>query len=65
MWKSSEDVNADKIKEELADILIYSFIMADKFNFKIDEIIKEKMQKNALKYPVEKSKGIALKYTEL
>jgi NTP pyrophosphatase (non-canonical NTP hydrolase) len=42
------------LKEELADVLIYSYMMADNLDFDIDEIISEKLKKNAIKYPVEK-----------
>ncbi|MBQ5984921.1 MAG: nucleotide pyrophosphohydrolase [Bacteroidales bacterium] len=65
LWKKPEDVNPDKIHEELADILNYSFQMADKYNLDIKEIMLEKIRKNAEKYPVDKSKGSAKKYNEL
>ncbi|WP_376716917.1 nucleotide pyrophosphohydrolase [Enterococcus dongliensis] len=44
----------ERLKEELADVLIYSYMMADNLDFDIDEIISEKLKKNAIKYPVEK-----------
>ena len=65
LWKASEDVNPDKIREELADVLNYAFQIADKYNLDIQEIMLEKIRKNAAKYPVEKAKGIAKKYDEL
>ncbi len=65
LWKSAEDANPQKVKEELADILAYAFLLAEKYNFNIKEIILEKIQKNAEKYPVEKAKGSAKKYNEL
>lgn len=65
LWKSPEDVNPDKIREELADVLNYSFQMADKYNLDIKEIMLDKIRKNATKYPVEKAKGSAKKYNEL
>jgi len=55
----------DKIKEELADVLCYSILMADRCGLDLDEIICAKMQKNAEKYPVEKSYGNKEKYTKL
>ncbi|MCD4925046.1 MazG-like family protein, partial [Enterococcus faecalis] len=42
----------ERIKEELADVLIYSYMMADNLGFDLDEIIEEKLKKNAVKYPV-------------
>ncbi len=55
----------DKIKEELADVLCYSILMADRCELDLDEIITEKMKKNAEKYPVEAAFGNKEKYTEL
>ncbi|GCF94383.1 nucleotide pyrophosphohydrolase [Enterococcus florum] len=58
-WKTSEEAKEqpERLKEELADVLIYSYMMADNLGFDIDEIIDEKLKKNALKYPIEQSKG--------
>jgi NTP pyrophosphatase (non-canonical NTP hydrolase) len=65
LWKKHENANIDKIKEELADVLAYSFLLAEKYDLDIKEIILEKIEKNKIKYPVEKSKGNAKKYNEL
>ena len=65
LWKASEEVNVDKIKEELADVLNYSFLIAHKYDLDIKQIILDKIKKNGEKYPVEKSKGNARKYNEL
>ncbi|WP_142433101.1 nucleotide pyrophosphohydrolase [Enterococcus mundtii] len=67
-WKQPEEVTTtqlERIKEELADVLIYSYMMADNLNLDIDTIIEEKLEKNNQKYPVEKSKNSKEKYTEL
>ena len=66
-WKTVEESkrNPERLKEELADVLIYSYMMADNLGFDIDEIIAEKLIKNALKYPVPKSFGQKKKYNEL
>ena len=55
----------DKMREELADVLNYCILMADTCGFDLDEIILEKVKKNAEKYPVEKAYGSKKKYTEL
>lgn len=55
----------DRIKEELADVLCYSILLADRCGLDMDEIIKEKMKKNGEKYPVSTSFGSKEKYTEL
>lgn len=67
-WKESAEVveaSLDRIKEELADVFIYSLMMADNLNLDIKEIIETKMELNKKKYPVELSKGSHKKYDEL
>ena len=61
----SADKKLDKIKEELADVLIYSYLMANDLGLSIDEIVRHKLQSNDKKYPVEKAYGNSKKYTEL
>ncbi|MBC2371240.1 nucleotide pyrophosphohydrolase [Listeria booriae] len=66
-WRTSEEVLAgdmENVKEELADILIYSFMLASDLGLDIDEIIAEKLLKNNLKYPISTSKGSSKKYTD-
>ena len=65
LWKSSEQADREKVKEELADVLTFSLLLAEKYDFDVKQIILEKMEKNALKYPISKSKGVAKKYIEL
>lgn len=65
LWKDNEDFKLDKLKEELADVLMYALLLAHKHNLNISEIIQEKIKKNGEKYPVDKSKGNATKYNEL
>jgi NTP pyrophosphatase (non-canonical NTP hydrolase) len=65
LWKGNEAVNPDKLKEELADVLMYALLLADKHQLNINEIIEEKLKINNEKYPVEKAKGSAKKYNEL
>lgn len=65
LWKKAEDVKQEKVKEELADVLNYAFLIANKYNLDIKDIMLEKISKNREKYPVDKSKGNAKKYTEL
>ena len=55
----------EKLREELADVLSYCILMADVCGFDLDEIMNEKVSKNEAKYPVEKARGNAAKYTEL
>ncbi|SDH04573.1 MULTISPECIES: nucleotide pyrophosphohydrolase [unclassified Nitrosomonas] len=65
LWKPSEQADIDKVKEELADVFAFAFLLAEKYDFNIKHIVLEKIEKNAQKYPVAKSKGIAKKYTDL
>lgn len=65
LWKSPEQVKTEKISEELADVLNYAFLIADKYHLDIKEIMLQKLKCNAEKYPVEKAKGVATKYNEL
>lgn len=68
LWKDvkeSEGVDKEKIKEELADILAYTFLMANKHGFDIKQIVLDKIKRNGEKYPVDKAKGSAKKYNEL
>ena len=55
----------EQIREELADVLSYCILMADVCGLDLDEIMNEKVGKNEAKYPVEKARGNAAKYTEL
>ena len=41
----------ENIKEELADVMIYSFMFADYYGLDVDEIINDKLKKNLIKYP--------------
>ena len=65
LWKSHEEAKKEKVKEELADVFAYAFLLADKYHFDVKEIIMEKIKKNGEKYPVDKAKGTAKKYNEL
>ncbi len=66
LWKNNpEDFDMDRLKEELADVLAYAFLLAEKHGLDIKQIMLDKIEKNAAKYPVEKAKGSSKKYTEL
>lgn len=62
-WNSEYD--HDKVVDELADILNYCILMADKLDVDIEEVILNKIEKNKIKYPVDKAKGKSDKYTKL
>jgi len=65
LWKNAEEADVEKVKEELADVLAYALLLAEKYKLDVDEIVLNKIQRNAEKYPVNKAKGTAKKYDEL
>lgn len=65
LWKNAVEANTEKVKEELADIFSFAFLLAEKYGFDVKDIVLEKIIKNGEKYPVLKSKGTAKKYDEL
>ena len=62
---SDNQYDIQHIKEELADVLVYSQNLLDKLGLDEDEIINMKMSQNEAKYPVDKSKGKSEKYDQL
>ena len=62
-WNSDYDL--DDVKEELADVVNYCIVMANKLDLDLEEIVEEKLEKTRKKYPVEKSRGVSTKYTKL
>ena len=65
LWKQPEQADKEKIKEELADILAFVLLLANKYNIDVKQIVLDKIAVNNIKYPVEKAKGTAKKYNEL
>ena len=66
---SGQDLEAKsktkKIKEELADVVIYCIYLADTLGLDLPDAVSSKLDENARKYPAEKARGNARKYTEL
>lgn len=62
---SDKEYDLQHVKEELADVLVYSQNLLDKLGLDANEIINMKMNQNEAKYPVEKAKGKADKYDKL
>lgn len=68
LWKTikeSEGVDRERLKEELADVLAYTLMLANRHGIDMKQAVLEKIAKNAAKYPVEKAKGSAKKYTDI
>jgi NTP pyrophosphatase (non-canonical NTP hydrolase) len=72
-WKSDAEVAAlpgdpaahAALSDECADILLYLLLVADKAGIDLAQAARAKLAKNAAKYPVDKSFGSSLKYTQL
>lgn len=62
-WNSNYDI--EEVKSELADVINYSLLLADKLGVNPKQIVLDKMKITAKKYPVEKAKGKSTKYTKL
>ena len=58
----NKDYDKQEVVDELADVLTYCFFMADALEVNVKEIILNKLEKTAKKYPVSKSKGVTTKY---
>lgn len=71
LWKNEAEIaeyiktHKEEIGDEMGDVLNYLLIMANDFGIDLLEATDKKIDKNAQKYPVEKSKGKHTKYTEL
>ena len=65
LWKADSEADAEHVREELADVFTYAFLLADKLGLDVETIVLEKMRENEKKYPVDKAKGTAKKYNEL
>ncbi|MGG0845614.1 nucleotide pyrophosphohydrolase [Peribacillus simplex] len=67
-WKTSEEAIEERmsdIKDELADVIIYSILLSNELGIDPKEAILQKIKKNELKYPVDKAFNSKKKYTEL
>ena len=65
LWKAATEARPERVREELADVLLYAFQLADHYGWDIAQLMREKLARNAEKYPVAKSRGTATKYDEL
>jgi NTP pyrophosphatase (non-canonical NTP hydrolase) len=65
LWKKAEEVNVENLKEELADVFTFAFLLANKHGLNVKDLVLDKLKTNAVKYPVDKAKGSAKKYNEL
>jgi NTP pyrophosphatase (non-canonical NTP hydrolase) len=70
-WRNGEELtahlaaNREALADELSDILGWVLVFASDQGIDLTEAFRKKIEKNAAKYPVEKARGVAKKYTEL
>jgi len=72
-WKDDAGVDAtltdgstlEALRDECADVLLYLLLIAEKAGIDLEEAARSKLEKNAAKYPIEKSYGSSRKYTQL
>jgi NTP pyrophosphatase (non-canonical NTP hydrolase) len=65
LWKHNNEFDRTRLAEELADVLIYSLLLAHETKLDVKKIIYSKIQKNKKRYPIKKSKGSSKKYNEV
>ena len=65
LWKQPEEADPQRIREELADVFAYAFLLADACQLDVNEIVMAKLRQNEEKYPVAKARGSAQKYDKL
>jgi NTP pyrophosphatase (non-canonical NTP hydrolase) len=65
LWKDPKEVDEKKLAEELADVIIYSLLIAENHNFDFKKIVENKLKLNNIKYPAEKFKDSNKKYDEI
>ena len=64
LWKHHSEYDRTRLAEELADVLIFSLLLAHETNLDVNKIINSKIRKNKKHYPIKKSKGSSKKYNE-
>ncbi|MBU2582226.1 MAG: nucleotide pyrophosphohydrolase [Alphaproteobacteria bacterium] len=72
-WKTDEQFEAEvatdkgkaRLAEECADVLLYLLLISERAGIDLADAARSKIDQNEAKYPIEKSKGSATKYTDL
>lgn len=65
LFQWGDTTSLDQVRDELADVLTYCYLLAMKIDSKPEDLILEKLTKTAEKYPIDKSKGVSTKYDKL
>ena len=64
-YQWNADADRDAVAEELADVLTYALLLADRLEMDPEQIVLAKLEQTKAKYPVEKAKGRSTKYDRL
>lgn len=65
LWKKAEEADPARVREELADVLIFVLMLLEKYGLNLEEIVLEKLAANEEKYPADKARDSAAKYSDL
>ena len=65
LWRPPEEADRARVQEELADVLVFVLLLAEKYGLDLERIVLDKIAVNEAKYPVEKARGTAEKYDRL
>lgn len=65
LWKKPEEADPARVREELADVIIFVLMLLEKYGLELEQVVLEKLVANEEKYPVGKSRNSAAKYTDL
>ena len=65
LWKKPEEADPARVREELADVIIFSLMLLEKYGLDLEEIVLKKLAANEEKYPADKARNSAAKYTDL
>ena len=65
LWKKAEEADPSRVREELADVLIFTLMLLEKYGLDLEKIVLEKLTANEEKYPADKARNSAAKYTDL
>ena len=65
LWKKPEEADPARVREELADVLIFALMLLEKYGLDLEKIVLKKLAANEEKYPADKARNSAAKYTDL
>lgn len=64
LWKNEEDINIEKLKDEMGDVFYSLILLAEKHRINLEEALLQKLEKTKSKYPIDKFRDSNKKYNE-